>query len=55
MKIRGGIDPLQFWGGLLIRNQESAAKAVAESKIHRKSLSNHSESILPENISSIFN
>ena len=27
MKIRGGINPLQFWGGLLIRSQKSAAKS----------------------------
>ena len=52
MKIRGGINPLQFWGGLLIRNQKSAA---TESKIRRKSFWNTFESVLPENISSIFN
>ena len=50
MKIRGGINPLQFWGGFLIRNQKSAAKAVIESKIHRKSFWNIFESVFFENI-----
>ena len=49
MKIRGGINPLQFWGGPLIRNQKSAAKAAAESKIRRKSFWNIFESVLPVN------
>ena len=50
MKIRGGINPSQFWGGLLIRNQKSAAKAATESKIRRKSFWNIFESVFPENI-----